>query len=72
MISKWLIIVSLGVGAGVSNFIGTTSTETTAVCPIGQMCRIENHCIINGTERIPCPEDYDPTPEPSPELQPPG
>ena len=71
MISKWLIFASLAVGAGFSNLIGSPSVETSSACPPDRVCKIGSNCYINGTLRIPCPDDY-PNPEPSPEIQPPG
>lgn len=72
IISRWLIVISLAVGAGASQFTENTTVQTDGRCG-SQPCPIRNDCIVNGVPRNPCPEDYeDPYPDPSPELQPPG
>ena len=71
IISRWLIVISLAVGAGASQFVGSTTVQSDARCP-ATGCPIRGDCIINGELRNPCPDGYDPGPEPSPEMQPPG
>lgn len=69
-IRTMLMILAFAVGSGTSE---TMETNSTTWCPPERVCKIGNNCWKNGIWYNPCPAEFsDPSPEPSPETQPPS